>query len=151
MHALGLFSDFQLFQFAYQAFGDCPECTGYNCYYHHPYVPQLGLFACKVQVLISLFVFCDFHSVLHRDGKVYDTESFRSSFSLIITWSGILARIMWSVCISNFVCFILSSGFSFVRVSLSSMIKFQFLVQFPVDHLPIPVVYYHHYQINLTW
>ena len=40
----------------------------------------------------------------------------------------------------NLMHFILQEGFWFVHIPFYSMIKFQFLIQFPVDHLPCPFV-----------
>ena len=51
----------------------------------------------KVEVLILLFTFFQFYSVVSRDSKV---DYFASSlFLLIIIQSGLLAGIRWSVCI----------------------------------------------------
>ena len=36
-----IFSDFQFLQSFFEAFGDRSKGTNYNCYYGHPYVPQL--------------------------------------------------------------------------------------------------------------
>ena len=40
----------------------------------------------------------------------------------------------------NFMRLILEDGFWFMHISFRNMVKFQFLAQFPVDHLPHPVV-----------
>ena len=40
----------------------------------------------------------------------------------------------------NFVCLILHDGFRVGHIPLSSMVKFEFLVQFTVDQLSVPVV-----------
>ena len=56
-------------------------------------------FSNKVEVLISLFRFFQFYSVVSRDSKV---DNFADSFFLlIILRSGLLAEIRWSVCISK--------------------------------------------------
>ena len=53
-------------------------------------------FPSKVEVLILLFTFFQFYSVVSRDSKV---DNFASSlFLLIIIKSGLLAEIRWSVC-----------------------------------------------------
>ena len=43
----------------------------------------------------------------------------------------------------NFVCLILQYRSWFVQITLIRMVKFHFLAQFPVDHLPYPVVFSH--------
>ena len=55
---------------------------------------------CKVQVLVLLFAFFRFYSVVSQDSKVHNSAS--SPFWLIITRSGLLAEIRWSVYISKF-------------------------------------------------
>ena len=59
------------------------------------------LFSSKVEVLISLFAFFYFYSVVSRDmeNPLFDRFSF---FLLIITRSGCLAEFRRSVCISKF-------------------------------------------------
>ena len=53
----------------------------------------------KVEVLILLFTFFQFYSVVSRDSKV---DNFSNSiFFLIIIRSGLLAGIRWSVCMSE--------------------------------------------------
>ena len=60
-------------------------------------------FSSKVQILVSLFSFFSFYSVVNRDGKVYySTGSPFLLFLLTITRSGCLAEIKWSVCILKF-------------------------------------------------
>ena len=62
---------------------------------------------------------------------------------LITTWSGLLVGIRGSVCFlksQKILCLILQNLFEFVHVPFVSMIKFQFLAQFPVDHLSHSVV-----------
>ena len=65
-------------------------------------------------------------------------------FLLIITISGLLAEIRWE-CLyfkipGNFMRFILQNGFWFVRVPFGSMVRFQFLAQFPVNTFPIIII-----------
>ena len=56
-------------------------------------------FLCKVEVLILLFTFFHFYSVVSRDSKV---DNFASSFIIIIIIrSGLLAEIRWSVSMSK--------------------------------------------------
>ena len=57
-------------------------------------------FSRRVAVLISLFTFFQFYSVVSRDSKVHNLANFLF-FWLIIIRSGLLAEIMWSVCISK--------------------------------------------------
>ena len=56
-------------------------------------------FPCKVQLLILLFTFFQFYSVVSQHRKVYNSTS--SLFLLIITRSGRLAEIKWPICISK--------------------------------------------------
>ena len=60
-------------------------------------------------------------------------------FWLIITRSGRLAEIKKKIP-EKLVCLILQVGFWFVSIPLVCMVKFKLLAQFPVDHLPHPVV-----------
>ena len=55
-------------------------------------------FPSKVEVLIPLFTFFQFYSVVSRDSKVDYFASSLFFFLLIIIKSGLLARIRWSVC-----------------------------------------------------
>ena len=56
-------------------------------------------FSSKVDVLILLFTFFQFYSVVSQDRKV---DNFANSlFLLIIIRSGLLAEIRWSVCMSK--------------------------------------------------
>ena len=57
-------SYFQFFQFLYQSFGDSTKRTDYNWCHHHFHVPQFFQFPSKIQVLISLFVFLQFYSMV---------------------------------------------------------------------------------------
>ena len=56
-----------------------------------------------------------------------------------------LAEIRWSVCIlksySIFLRVILKDGFRVVHILLVRMVKFKFLAQFPVDHIPHAFVF----------
>ena len=58
------------------------------------------LFPSKVEVLIFLFIFFQFYSVFSRDSKV---NNFANAlfFLLIISRSGLLVEIRWSVCMSK--------------------------------------------------
>ena len=57
-------------------------------------------FSSKVEVLITLFPFFQFYSVVNRDRKV-DNFAIFFIFFLIIIRSGLLAEIRWSVCMSK--------------------------------------------------
>ena len=57
-------------------------CANYNWDHRHPHVPQISLFFGKVQVLVFLFAFFDFHSVVRWDGKIHKTT--RSLFFIFI-------------------------------------------------------------------
>ena len=64
---------------------------------------------------------------------------------LIITWSGRLAETFGDPFDLKknpvkFVCLILLDRFRIVHIPFVFMVKFKFLAQFPVDHLPHPVV-----------
>ena len=60
-------------------------------------------FPSKVDVLILLFIFFHFYSVVSRDSKVdnFANSLFFFFFLLIIVNSGLLAEIRWSVCMSK--------------------------------------------------
>ena len=77
-----------------------PIFTYHNWYNRHFHVPQLFQFPSKVEVLISLFTFFQFYSVVSWDSEV---DNFASSlfFLLISIRSGLLAEIRWSVCMSK--------------------------------------------------
>ena len=85
MDGLHSFSYFPVFQSLYQWFGDCTERTDYNCYYRQFLVPWFFRFPSKVQVLIFLFAFFQFYSLLSWDGKVYNSAD--SLFRLLSDWS----------------------------------------------------------------
>ena len=99
-------------------------------------------FPSKVEVLILLFIFFQFYSVVSRDSKV---DNFADSvlFLLIIIKSGFLAEIMWSVCMSK--------SHRSLRMSFSRrgdglciyhlfMVKFKFLEHLQVNHLADPIM-----------
>ena len=90
---------FQVLQSLYQSFGDCTKNTNYNWYNSHFHVPQFFQFPIKVEVLIPLFTFFQFYSVVCWDAKVHNSANFL--FLLIIIRSGCLTEIRWFVCISK--------------------------------------------------
>ena len=65
----------------------------FTCMFH-----SFFQFPSKVEVLILLFTFFQFYSVVSRDSKV---DNFANSL-LVIIKSGLLAEIRWSVCMSKF-------------------------------------------------
>ena len=82
---------FQVFLSLYQSFGDCTKNTNYNWYNRCFRVPQSFFqFPGKVQVLIILFAFFQFYSLVSRDSKVHNSAS-SLSFLLIIIKSGRLS------------------------------------------------------------
>ena len=91
-----LSSNFQILNSFYQTFGDCTKRTNYNWYNRLFNAPRLFQFPSKFQVLIPLFVFFKFHSVVSWDSNVYNAVS--SLFLLIIKKFGSLTEIRWSVC-----------------------------------------------------
>ena len=92
---------FQVLQSLYQSICDCSKSTNYSSYNPHIHVLQFFQFPSKVLVLILLFPFFQFNSGVSRDSKVYDSASFLFFLLLlIITKSGLLAEIRWSVWIS---------------------------------------------------
>ena len=68
-------SYFQFLRSLYQSFGDCTERANYNCFYSHFHVPQFFQFSIKVFVLIFLFVFFQFYSVVSWDSKFHNSTS----------------------------------------------------------------------------
>ena len=109
------------------------------------HVPQLFFFQfiSKVYILILLFSFFQFYSVISQDSKVHS-----SADSLIFCWLYIrfrrLAKIRWSGCISiiseEFACFFLQNSFWVLHITFVCMVRLKFLAQFPVGHLSNPVV-----------
>ena len=69
-------SYFLVLQSFYQSFGDINKCTNYNWYNRHFHVPLFFQFPSKVEVLIPLFAFFQFHSVVRRDSKFHNSAIF---------------------------------------------------------------------------
>ena len=63
-------SDFQFLQSFFQAIGDHFKCTNYNWYLCYSYVPVFYSSA-KVQLIVYLFVFFYFQSVICQNGKIH--------------------------------------------------------------------------------
>ena len=92
-------------------------------------VTQLSKISGKVLVPVSFFAFFDFHSVICRDSR------FPFFFFLFkITWYGLPVGIRWSVYTQNPREFWASHSPGRILVCVH-MVKFQFLAQFPVEHL----------------
>ena len=86
----------------------------------------------KVEILILLFTFFQFYSVVSRDSKV---DNFASSlFLLIIIRSGLLAEIRWSACMSNKSCLVL---YSFCANLLHSLIMWLMVSSLSPHSLPL--------------
>ena len=100
---------FQVLQSLYKSFGDSTKSTNYNWYYCHFHIPQLFQFLSKVEVLIPLFTFFWFNSMVRWDSQVHNSASslsfflsfFFFCFFFFCCWSSCLAEICWSVCISK--------------------------------------------------
>ena len=100
LDGLHTFSYFQVPQSVYTSFKDCTRSTDYNWYHRHFHVPSFCKFSGKVKVLISLFLFFQFYSVVSRDSEVHNSAN--SFFLFIVTKSDRLAKMRWSVCISKY-------------------------------------------------
>ena len=125
--------NFQLFQPPYQGFGIVPSIPVTLVIT----VTLMFLLSSKVQVIVSPFVFFDFHSMVRWDGKVHYSAgslSFSFFFLLSITKAGLLSEITQS---QRTLCVPFSRNkFWLVLISFVTMIKFQFLAQFSVDIFP---------------
>ena len=134
----------------YQTFRDRSKRTICNWYHRYPYVLMLSLFSSKVLVLFSFspFLWISFCGPFGRQSPLYG--KFASHFFvcvyvcvLIITvWSSGQHKLIRRYLKISEICMhlILQDGFSFVYISFGCIIKFQFLAQFPLDHLSHPVV-----------
>ena len=99
----------------------------------------------KVEVFMLLFTFFHFYSVISRDSKVHNSASslfFGSFIDNHYVWSsgrdkGIRLNLKIPV---DFVRLILQDRFGVVYIPFFRIVKFQFLSQFPVDHLAHSVV-----------
>ena len=97
--------------------------------------------------LFLLFLFSLF---FRRDSKIYMPESSLLFFFLLFV-SFVNYHLVWSpgrdqvirLCLKipeNFMPLILEDRFRFVHIPYGSMVKFQFLAQFPVNYLSHPVM-----------
>ena len=111
-----------------QSFGDCTKSTNYNWYHQHFQFPS------KVLVLIFLFAFFQFYSVA---SLIWPVLFF---FLLFITRSDHQAKNLYLKISENFVHLIFQDRFCVVHIPFVHLVKFQFLAQFLVNHLPDPVV-----------
>ena len=84
----------------------------HNCHFDVPYFFH---FFSKVQVLILLFIFCQFYSVDIQDSKVHHFAISFFFLFLIIIRSGLLAVIKWSVCMLRSYWNLLEFSVSFSR------------------------------------
>ena len=133
---------FRVFQSLYQSFGQCTKNTNYNWYDLNFHILHYFQFSSKIQVLILLFTFFQFYSVVSRDRKVHNSAS-SLFFFLVIIRSGRLTELydpFVPQISEEFVCHILQNIFWAVHIPFGSMVRIQFLAQFPVDHLDYPVV-----------
>ena len=89
---------FTYLQSLYQSFVDCTQTTNYSWYKRHFLVSQFFQFPSKVQVLIFLFTFFQFYSVVSRDGNVHNTAS-----SLFLRWF-LYVLVVWLRLGDPFVC-----------------------------------------------
>ena len=106
---------FPFFQLLYQSFGNGMVSPSLSC------SKVFFQFSSKVQVLISLFAFLQFHSMVCQDGKVH-----YSAGSLFFVVPELVIRLY----------LILQDGFRVVDIQLFRMVKFRFLAQFPGIPLP---------------
>ena len=103
------------------------------------------------------FIFHRFFFSSQARSRYLSLFSLSFNFTLCSAWTAkstnrqILFYEVWStgwdqmICLylkipNNFVCLIIQEGFWIVHIPLVRMVKFQFLAQFPVDHLLHPVV-----------
>ena len=115
--------------------------------HHHLHVPQFLPFLSKFEVLIFLYAFFQFYSVVCRDSKVHNSACsllffFFFFFDYLKVWSSGRDKM---ICLHlkiplESVRLILQDRFWFAHIPFGSMVKFQFLAQITVDLLPHPVV-----------
>ena len=119
-------------------FEDRSKRTCYNLYHRHLHFHSFysSLASSKHMYLL---VFFKFHSVIRRDGKVhYSALSLFSKLSLVLVLWPVLGDRFISQNHWEFLRLILQDWFWFVNIPFVRMVKFQFLAQFPVDHLSHP-------------
>ena len=137
MNGLHSSSYFQVLHSLFQSFCDGTKTTSYNWYNRHFYVPQFLQFPSKVQVLILLFAFFHFYSLVSGDRKVHN-----SACSLLF----VDYHLVWSSGKDYMICCISKSqrtlcvSFWVVHIQFVHMVKFQVFSHFPIDHLAHPVV-----------
>ena len=78
----------------------CTKSICHNWYISHLHVPQFFQFPSKVELLILLFTFFQFYSVICRD-SIVDNFARSLLLLLIIIRSSLLAGIRWSFCMSK--------------------------------------------------
>ena len=77
------------------------KSTNYYWYKHQFHVPQFFQFSSKAEVLILLFTFFQFYSVVSRDSEVHNFVSSLFFFLLLIIIRSGRLEIRWSVCMSK--------------------------------------------------
>ena len=100
LNSLQSSSYFQVLKSLHQSFGDCTKSSNYTRHLHvSKFVVFFFHFLRKFEILILLFAFFQFYSVISQDSKVYNAAN--SLFLLIIIRSSRLAEMRWSGCISK--------------------------------------------------
>ncbi len=97
-------------------------------------------FPSKVEVLIPLFTFFQFYSVVSRDSKVHNSAS--SLFYVYNVWSSgrdLVIRLYLKIS-EVFVRLTLQDRFWIVHILFVRMVKIKFFAQFSVDNLANPVL-----------
>ena len=85
----------QVVQFLYQSFSECTERTNYNWYHSHFHVPSFFQFPSKILVLIFLFTFFQFCSMICQGSKV------DNSSGSLFCWLSVGLIVRWSICVSK--------------------------------------------------
>ena len=84
-------------------FGDNSKRAINNFYLYYSHISQLSQFSSKVQEVVSLFAFFDFHSVIRPDSKAQYTANLFFNYHYYYYYDTVFftAWIRWSVCISK--------------------------------------------------
>ena len=102
LDGLHLSSYFQVLQSQSQSFGDRTKCSSYNWYHCNLHVPLVFQFSNKVYVLISLFAFLHFYSVVSQNSKA----NYLPGFLFLLTITGrdyviiCISKSWWILCVS---------------------------------------------------
>ena len=142
LESLHTSSNFQIFYLLHQSFGGSFQVHQLKLVSLSPSYSIALLVSLARSKYLSLFMFSlVFHSVIHWDGKVYYSAGFLSIFlSLGLVFWLTLGDLFYLKVTGNLMCLILQDRFWVVQIPFGRMVKFQFLAQFPVDHLLHPVV-----------